>query len=37
MSLDINLPKSRLKFIFHNGFENFEYVLNPDANDLIKA
>lgn len=37
MALDINLPKSRLKFIFHNGYENFEYVLNPDADDLNKA
>ncbi|MGY4538473.1 hypothetical protein ACVW0P_002893 [Mucilaginibacter sp. UYNi724] len=28
ISLDINLPHERLKFIFHNGYENFEYVLN---------
>ena len=34
MSLDITVPKSRLKFIFHNGYENFEYILNPDDNDL---
>ncbi len=34
MSLDITIPKSRLKFIFHNGFENFEYILNPDDEDL---
>lgn len=32
LSLDIDdLPKSRLKFYFHNGFENFEYVLNPNS------
>ena len=30
MSLDIHEPKERLKFIFHNGFEQFEYLLNPD-------
>jgi hypothetical protein len=34
IALDINLPKERLKFLFHNGYENFEYVLNPDATDL---
>jgi hypothetical protein len=34
MSLDIEEPKERLKFIFHNGFENFEYLLNPDDRDL---
>ena len=34
MSLDINTPHERLKFIFHNGHENFEYVLNPNAKDL---
>jgi hypothetical protein len=34
ISLDINLPAERLKFIFHNGYENFEYVLNPDKSDL---
>lgn len=36
MSLDINVPHERLKFIFHNGYENFEYVLNPNADDLNK-
>lgn len=36
LSLDINLPHERLKFIFHNGYENFEYVLNPNADDLNK-
>jgi hypothetical protein len=34
MALDIDLPKERLKFIFHNGYENFEYVLNPNQADL---
>ncbi|QEM11570.1 hypothetical protein [Mucilaginibacter rubeus] len=34
MALDINLPKERLKFIFHNGYEQFEYLLNPAAEDL---
>ena len=35
MSLDITEPKQRLKFLFHNGFENFEYLLNPDEEDLV--
>ena len=34
MSLDIELPKSRLKFHFHNGYEDFEYILNPNEADL---
>ena len=34
ISLDINLPRERLKFVFHNGYENFEYVLNPQQADL---
>jgi len=34
ISLDIDEPKQRLKFIFHNGYENFEYLLNPHAEDL---
>ena len=34
LSLDIDLPKSRLKFIFQNGHENFEYILNPGQEDL---
>ena len=34
ISLDIDLPKERLKFIFHNGYENFEYVINPGEADL---
>jgi len=37
MSLDINEPKERLKFIFHNGYENFEYLLNPDEADLNRG
>ncbi|WP_454801521.1 hypothetical protein [Mucilaginibacter phyllosphaerae] len=37
ISLDINLPHERIKFIFHNGYEHFEYVLNPNAADLNKA
>jgi len=34
LSLDINVPKSRLKFHFHNGYEEFDYVLNPSGKDL---
>jgi len=34
MSLDIHEPKVRLKFIFHNGHEQFEYLLNPGEEDL---
>ncbi|MGN8070802.1 hypothetical protein [Mucilaginibacter sp. SG564] len=34
MSLDIEAPKERLKFIFHNGHEQFEYLLNPTEDDL---
>jgi len=34
MSLDIEEAKRRLKFIFHNGHEQFEYLLNPDEEDL---
>jgi hypothetical protein len=34
LSLDINEPKERLQFIFKNGYENFEYVLNPTDKDL---
>ena len=36
MSLDIELPKERLQFRFHNGHENFEYLLNPSEDDLNK-
>ena len=34
LALDITVPKSRLKFIFHNGYENFEYILNPGERGL---
>jgi len=36
ISLDIDVPKERLKFLFHNGHENFEYILNPSDEDLDK-
>jgi hypothetical protein len=36
LSLDNTIPKERLKFIFHNGHENFEYIFNPDDEDLNK-
>lgn len=29
LTLDITIPKEELKFTFHNGYETFEYVLNP--------
>jgi hypothetical protein len=29
LTLDITVPKEELKFIFHNRYETFEYVLNP--------
>jgi len=34
MSLDIPEARHRLKFIFHNGYEQFEYLLNPGEEDL---
>ncbi len=34
MSLDIEVPKERLKFVFHNGHENFEYILNAGTDEL---
>ena len=37
ISLDIDQPKERLKFIFHNGHEQFEYIINPETADLTKA
>jgi hypothetical protein len=37
LSLDIEVPKTRLKFHFHNGYENFEYILNPNDKDLNTA
>jgi hypothetical protein len=36
-SLDNNEPKERLKFLFNNGAENFEYIVNPSEEDLDKA
>lgn len=37
MSLDIEIPKERLKFMVHNGYEQFDYLLNPGEADLSKA
>ena len=37
MSLDITVPKERLKFILHNGQANTEYILNPTDADLNRA
>jgi hypothetical protein len=37
ISLDIEEAPERLKFIFHNGYENFEYVINPGNEDLDQA
>ena len=34
LSLDIEEPKERLQFIFMNGHEKFEYILNPTDEDL---
>lgn len=34
ISLDITLPKERLKFIIKNSREEVDYVLNPDESDL---
>jgi len=34
LSLDIDEPKQRLQFIIKNGYEQFEYLLNPDPRDL---
>ncbi len=34
VSLDITLPKERLKFIIRNSREVVDYVLNPDESDL---
>jgi hypothetical protein len=33
-SLDNEEPKERLKFIFKNDVERFEYVINPTEDDL---
>lgn len=37
LSLDIDVPGERLRFIFKNGYENFDYILNPTSEDLNKA
>ena len=37
LSLDIDVPKERLQFVVKNGYENFEYLLNPTEEDLNKA
>jgi len=34
LSLDIDEPKERLQFVFMNGHEKFEYILNPTDRDL---
>jgi hypothetical protein len=34
IALDIDLPRERLKFIIRNGYEDFEYVMNPHQADL---
>jgi hypothetical protein len=37
LSLDIHAPRERLQFVFKNGHEEFEYVLNPTEEDLNRA
>ena len=37
ISLDIDAPKERLQFIFKNGYESFEYLLNPTEEDLNRS
>ncbi|RYE11835.1 MAG: hypothetical protein EOP44_00300 [Sphingobacteriaceae bacterium] len=37
MSLDITIPKQRVRFVLHNGKTDTEYILNPTENDLNKA
>ncbi|QQL48290.1 hypothetical protein [Mucilaginibacter ginkgonis] len=34
LSLDINLPKERMRFVITNGREELDYVLNPEETDL---
>ncbi len=34
LSLDINLPKERLKFVIRNSREEVDYLLNPNESDL---
>jgi len=35
-SLDNTEPKERLKFIFRNAAERFEYIVNPTEEDLSR-
>ncbi|MGI4749533.1 MAG: hypothetical protein ACRYFB_02770 [Janthinobacterium lividum] len=37
MSLDIAIPKQRVRFVLHNGQANTDYILNPTEDDLNKA
>lgn len=37
MSLDIAIPKQRVRFVLHNGHADTEYILNPTESDLNKA
>jgi hypothetical protein len=37
LSLDIAVPKERVKFILHNGAEKHENILNPTDTDLNTA
>ena len=34
LSLDISLPKERLKFVIRNSREEVDYLLNPNDGDL---
>lgn len=34
LSLDIDEPKQRLRFIIKNGYEEFDYIINPGQHDL---
>ncbi|OKS85113.1 hypothetical protein [Mucilaginibacter polytrichastri] len=34
ISLDITLPKERLRFVIKNSREEIEYILNPHESDL---
>ncbi|QKJ30147.1 hypothetical protein HQ865_10370 [Mucilaginibacter mali] len=34
LSLDIEEPAKRLRFIIKNGYEEFDYVINPNYSDL---
>jgi hypothetical protein len=37
MSLDITIPKERVRFVLHNGQASTEYILNPTEGDLNEA